>query len=144
MQGLTNKTTVDNIKNLLTNCGSLTQHMLTINAILKDPIYSEQSGQVNIINTEQDCLTIIEILHKIDNRNDEIVTSDVNTRRRVRARRRLISKSSSEYSIDQVAFSFSVDDKTNISDSAARTVKSRTNNNIIASVLNVATHKNKL
>ena len=62
-------------------------------------MYSEQSDQVDTINTEQDSPTIIDILSKIDKRNDEI-SSNVNTRRRVRARRSLILKSSSEYSID--------------------------------------------
>ena len=43
-------------------------------------MHSEQSDQVHIINTEQDSPTIIDILNKIDKRNDEIVSSDVNTR----------------------------------------------------------------
>ena len=73
--------------------------------------------------------------------NDEIVSSDVNTRQRVRDRRRLISKFSSEYFIDQEAFSFSVDSKTRISDSSAQTAKSRARNNSIASVLNIDIHK---
>ena len=67
---------------------------------MKDPIYSKQSDQVDTINTEQDSPTIITILNKIDKRNDEIVSCDLYTGRRVRARRRLISKSSSECSID--------------------------------------------
>ena len=108
---------------------------------MKDSIYSEQSDQVDIIDTEQDSPTIINILNKIDKRNDEIITSDVNTKRRVRARQRLISESSSECSIDQEAFYFSVDGKTIISDSAAQTAKFRASNNIIASDLNIATHK---
>ena len=97
---------------------------------MKDPIYKEQSDQVDIINTEQDSPIILDILNKVDKKNDEIVTRDINTRRRVRARRRLISKSSSECSIDQEAFSFSIDGKTRISDSAARTAKSKVSNNI--------------
>ena len=52
-------------------------------------------------------------------------------------RRRLILKSSSECSIDQEVFYFSVYSKPRISDSAARIVKSRARNNIIASVLNI-------
>ena len=63
---------------------------------MKDSIYSKQSDQVDIINTEQDSPTIIGILNKIDKKKNKIVSSDVNIRRRVRARRRLISKSSSE------------------------------------------------
>ena len=89
-KGGRNKTTVDKIKSHLTDCGSPTQQILMIKAILKDPTYSEQSDQVDIINIEQDLPTIIDILNKIVKRNDEIVTCDVNTRRRVRARRRLI------------------------------------------------------
>jgi len=111
---------------------------------LKDLIDSKQSDQVDIINTEQDSPTIIDILNKIDKRNDEIVSSDVNTRRGVKARRKLISKSSSECSVRQEAFSFSVDGKTRILDSTARTAKSGASNNTIDSVLNVGTHKNKL
>ena len=49
-----NEMTVDNIKNHLTDCGILTQQILTIEELLKDSIYSKQSGQVDIINTEQD------------------------------------------------------------------------------------------
>ena len=108
---------------------------------MKDPIYSEQSDQIDIMNTEQDSPIIIYILNKIDKRNEEIVTSDVNTRRRVKARRRLISKSISKCSIDQEAFAFSVDVKTRLSDSAARSAKSRVSNKIIASVLNIGTKK---
>ena len=40
-----------------------------------------------------------------------MVNSDVNATWRIRARRRLISKSSSECSIDQNAYSYSVDGK---------------------------------
>ena len=69
------------------------------------------------------------------------MTSDVNTRRRVKARRRLILKSISKCSIDQEAFAFSVDVKTRLSDSAARSAKSRVSNKIIASVLNIGTKK---
>ena len=64
-------------------------------------MFSEQSDQVDIINTEQDSSTIINILNKRDKRNDEIVSSDVNTIWRVTARRKVISKFSSEHSIDQ-------------------------------------------
>ena len=81
---------------------------------MKDPVYSDQSDQVDVINTEQDSPTIIDILNKIDKRNDDIVTSDVNTRQRVRARRRLISKSSSQCSVDQEIFAFSDDGKTRL------------------------------
>ena len=53
----------------------------------------------------------------------------------------MISKSSSECSISQEEFSFSVDGKTGISDSAARIAKSRASNNIIASIMNVRIHE---
>ena len=88
--------------------------------------------------------TIIDILNKIDKRNDEIVSCDVNIRRRGRARRRFILKSSLECSIDQEEFSFNIDDETRISDSAARTAKFRARNSTIVSVLDVWTHRNKL
>ena len=58
-----NNTTIYKIKNLLTDYGSPTQHILTIK-IMKDSIFSEQSDQVDIINTEQDSPAIIDILNK--------------------------------------------------------------------------------
>ena len=140
-KGGINKSTVDKIKRLLIDCDSPSQKWLTIKAILKDPIYSDQNDQVAFINTEQDSPTIIDILNKIVKKNKEIVSSDVNTRRKVRARRRLISKSSSDNTVDQGAFSFSVDGKTRLSDSTARTAKCRASNKIIESVLNIGTHK---
>ena len=51
--------------------------------------------QVDITNIDQDSPTIIDILNKLDKRNKVVVSNDVNTRQRVKARRRLISKSSS-------------------------------------------------
>ena len=53
----------------------------------------------------------------------------------------MISKSSSDNTVDQGAFSFSVDGKTRLSDSTAWTAKSRASNKIIESVLNISTHK---
>ena len=53
----------------------------------------------------------------------------------------MISKSSSECFIDQEVFYFGVGGKTRIADSAARIAKSKASNNIIASVLNIGTHK---
>ena len=118
---------VDRMKILLTHCGSPSQQLLTIKALLKDLIYGEQSEQVD--NNESP--TIADILNKIDTRNLEIVSCDINTRRRVRARRRLISKSSSECSIDQETFSFTDDGKTRVPESTARFTKSRASNKII-------------
>ena len=125
------------MKILLTDCGSPSQQLLTIKALLKDPIYGEESEQVD--NNESP--TITDILNKIDKRNKEIVSSDINTRRRVRARRRLISKSSSECTIDQEAFSFTDDGKTRLPESTARSARSRASNKIIESVLNIGSHK---
>ena len=51
--------------------------------------------QVDITNIDQDSSTIIDTLNKLDKRNKIIIGSDVNTRRRVKASRRIISKSSS-------------------------------------------------
>ena len=140
-KGGRNKSTVDKIKSLLAHCGSPSQQIFKIKVILKDPIYSEQSDQVDDINTEQDSPTIIDILNKIDKRNKAIVNGDVNTRRRVKSRPRLISKSSSECTVDQETFSFSVDGKTRLSDSSARLAKCRASNKIVESVLNIGTHK---
>ena len=86
--------------------------------------------------------TIIDILNKIDKRNKNIVSSDVNTRRRVKARRKLISKFSSECTVGQEAFSFSIDDKTRVSDSSVRSAKCRASNKIIECAFNIGTHKN--
>jgi len=65
-KGGRNKSTVDNIKSLFTDCGIPSQQLLTIKSILKNPIYSEQSDQVDFINTEQDSSTITDILNKIE------------------------------------------------------------------------------
>ena len=124
------------MKILLTDCGSPSQQLLTIKALLKDPIYGEESEQVN-----NESLTISDILNKIDKRNKEIVSCDINTRRRVKARRRLISKSSSECTIDQEAFLFTDDGKTRLPEITARSAKSRASNKIIESVLNIGSHK---
>ena len=136
-KGSRNISIVDRMKILLTDCGSPSQQLLTIKALLKDLIYGEQSEQVD----NKESPTIADILNKIDKINKEIVGSDINIRRRVRARRRLISKSSSECSIDQESISFSTDGKIRISDSVAWTAKSRASNNVIA---NIGTHKDKL
>ena len=68
-KGGRNKSTVDKIKSLLTDCGSPTQQLFTIKAILKYPIYSEQSDQVDMNGKEQNSTTIIDILNKIDKNN---------------------------------------------------------------------------
>ena len=137
-KGSRNNSIVDRMKILLTDCGSPSQQLLTIKALLKDPIYGEESEQVD---NNEESPTISDILDKIDKRNKEIVSSDINTRRRVRARRRLISKSSSECTIDQEAFSFTDDGKTRLPESTARSAKSRASNKIIESVLNIGSHK---
>ena len=95
-KGSRNNSIVDRMKILLTDCGSPSQQLLTIKVLLKDPIYGEQCEQAD----NKESPIIADILNKIDKRNDEIVSSDINTRRRVRARRRLISKFSSECSVD--------------------------------------------
>ena len=112
-----------------------------ITVILKDLIYCVQSNQADIINMEQELPTIIYILKQIYKRNDEIISSDVNTRRSVRARWRLISKSSSKFCIDQVEWYYSVDGTNWILEGADQITKSRASNNIIESILNVDTHK---
>ena len=53
----------------------------------------------------------------------------------------MISKSSSECTIDQEAFSFTDDGKTRLPESTARSAKSRASNKIIESVLNIGSHK---
>ena len=112
---------------------------------MKDPIYSEQSNQIDMINTEQDSPTIIVILNKIDKKNKGIVISNVNTRRKVKTRRRLISKSSWEFTVDQEEWSFIVDGKTRLSDTSSWSAKYRVRNKIIESVLNIGIlTKNKL
>ena len=89
--------------------------------MLKDLIYGEQSEQVD----NKESPTIADILNKIDKRNKEIVSSDINTRRRVNSRRRLISNSSSECSVDQEVFSFTDDGKTKLPESIAWSTKGK-------------------
>ena len=130
-KGFRNNSIVDRMEILLTDCGSPSQQLLTIKSLLKDIIHGEQSEQVD----NKESPKIADILNKIDKRNKEIVSSDINTRRR------LISKSSSECSVDQEAFSFTDDDKTRLPESTARSAKSRARNKINESILNIGSHK---
>ena len=136
-KGSRNYPIVYRMKILLTNCGSPSQQLLTIKVLLKNPIYGEKCEQVN----NKESPTIADTLNKIDKRNEEIVSSDINIRRRVRARRRLISKSSSEYFVGQEEFSLTDDGKTRVPESTARSAKSSASNKIIESVLNIGSHK---
>ena len=64
-KGSRNISIVDRMKILLTDCGSPSQQLLTIKELLKDPIYGEQSEQVD----NKESPTIADILNKIDKRN---------------------------------------------------------------------------
>ena len=64
-KGSRNNSIVDRMNILLTDCGSPSQQLLTIKALLKDPIYGEQSEQVD----NKESPTISDILNKIDKRN---------------------------------------------------------------------------
>ena len=97
------KSTKDKIKNSLNYYGSPSQKILTIKAVLKDLIFSAESNHIDVVNIEKELPTIVNLLSKIKNRNNDIETSDINTRRRVKTRRRLISNTDSDYSVDQVA-----------------------------------------
>ena len=88
-KGSRNNSIIDRMKILLIDCGSPSQQLLTTKALLKDPIHGEQNEQID----NKESPTIPDILKQIDKINKEIVSSDINTRRRVRTRRRLISKS---------------------------------------------------
>ena len=66
-----------------------------------DPIFSAESDYADIVNMDKGSPTIVDLLSKIKNRNNDLETSDINTRRRVKARRRLIAKVDSDYSISQ-------------------------------------------
>ena len=55
----------------------------------------------------------------------------------------MISKSSSEYFVNQEEISFTDDGKTRFPESTARSTKSRASNKIIESVLNIGSHKNQ-
>ena len=115
---------------------------IILGQVIKNSI--SMGDQVDITNIDLGSPTIIDILNKIDKRNKDIVSSDVNTRRRVKARRRLISKSSSDNTVDQNEFLFSVDGKIGLPYSSSRTAKYKANNKIIESVLNIGTHKKSL
>ena len=64
-KGSRNNSIVDRMKILLTDCGNPSQQLLTIKELLKDPIYGEQSEQVD----NKESPTIADILNKIDKRN---------------------------------------------------------------------------
>ena len=66
-----------------------------------DPIFSAESDYADIVNMDKGSPIIVDLLSKIKNRNNDLETSDINTRRRVKARRRLISKADSDCSISQ-------------------------------------------
>ena len=102
-----------------------------IKAILKDPIFSTESDDVDLVDIERESSTIVDLISEINNRNNDLEKSDVNTRRRVKARRRLILKTSSDYFIDQDVF-FNNDGKKKIIGIAARQAKSRARKDICA------------
>ena len=102
-----------------------------IKAVLKDPIFSTESDDVDLVDIERESSTIVDLISEINNRNNDLETSDVNTRRRVKARRRLISKAGSDCFIDQDV-SFNNDGKKKIIEIAARQAKSRARKDICA------------
>ena len=73
-KGSRNISIIDKMKILLTDCGSPSQQLLTIKALLKDPIYGKQSEQVD----NKESPIIADILNKRDKRNKEIVSRCIN------------------------------------------------------------------
>ena len=143
-KGVRNKSTTDMIKNLLIEYGSLSQNILTIKGVLKDPIFSAKSDYTAVINIENVSPIIVNLLSEIKNKNNDFETSNINTRQRVKNRGRLISKAGSNCSIDQEEFYFSNDGKKCFTVTITRQAKSRTTKDIIEYILKLDTHKKNL
>ena len=52
-KGGRNKSTIDKIKHLLNDCGSPSQKILTIKAVLKDPIFCSENDHDDVIHMEK-------------------------------------------------------------------------------------------
>ena len=65
LRGKRNELKIDKIKNLLTNWGSPNQQLLTINAVLKDPIFSKENDKADVVNIDNDSPITVYLLKRI-------------------------------------------------------------------------------
>ena len=70
---------------------------------MKDPIFSKESDQADVINIDNKPPTVINLLNKVNQIKDDLGGRGVNTRQRVQGRRQLLSKAGSNCTIDQDA-----------------------------------------
>ena len=52
-KGGINKTTINKIKHLLNDCGSLSRQVLIIKAVLKDTIFCSENDHVDVVNIDK-------------------------------------------------------------------------------------------
>ena len=65
LRGKRNELKIDKIKNLLTNWGSPNQQLLTINAVLKDPIFSKENDKTDGVNIDNESPITVYLLKRI-------------------------------------------------------------------------------
>ena len=75
----TNISTIDQIKYLLTDCDNPSQQLLAIKAVLKDPIFSKESDQSDVINIDNESTKIVDSLKKTKQRKSDLEGCGVNT-----------------------------------------------------------------
>ena len=74
------------MKILLTDCGSPSQQILTIKDVLKNLVFSTENEHNDVITMNKYSPVIVDLLSKINNINNVNVTSDIFSRRRIKAR----------------------------------------------------------
>ena len=74
------------MKILLTDCGSQSQQILTIKDVLKNLVFSTENEHNDVITMNKYSPVIVDLLSKINNINNVNVTSDIFSRRRIKAR----------------------------------------------------------
>ena len=71
---------------------------------MKDQIFCSENDHADVVNIEKASPTIVELLNKINIRNNDRETSGINTKRRVKARRQLIVKAGSDCLLIKINF----------------------------------------
>ena len=71
---------------------------------MKDTIFCSKSDHADVANMEKESPIIVELLSKIKNRNADLETSDIHTRRRVKTRHRLFSKTGLDFLLIKMYF----------------------------------------
>ena len=64
-KGKRNRATIDKIKHLSTDYDSPNQQLLTIKDVLKDPVFSKESDQSDMINIDIKLPSIVDLLKKL-------------------------------------------------------------------------------